>query len=470
MKRRYSSGIVPHASSAAMGFARAVTSHARAHYQKKYHGKFRLPGWVFAFDMTLLACAFLFLIVNIVLRVPMPSMNAGLDIQIQTAEVRSGERVPMIVHVQSADRRIHPNVRIRIVLPEWAELEDQYANRRFINVALGDITPNNPKTISFIAIPYAKAGQEFSIHVYAEQERAWPFPRTSEGIDTRIVSPSLIQVGVFRNCSFTADGLGLLQISGAHLSQTIRLTSEGWLFENYQTEIGLQEADQQYFAVSGSEGHASSVRWEVRGNGFLISEGELTPTVSLDQPIQIVGGLSRIARESGITSEAKENPSLTTATDIVDWIQYPIGTREGQSCQLLSPMSGGSLQEHIHVDLTQQSEAGEQIGAGPLPPVPGETTFAWAKIRIPPTVNAWKNGSIVLKFADGVSWTGKISTSIPSIEARSVSHGVKISIPVISASPDTRTVYMELMMKPTVEVDVPSIVSIESALFVRDTR
>ena len=118
---RRRAGLASHASMAALGPARALSSHARRIFYAKYSGEHRYPTLIFAFDAALLVVlASLGILVAWILLKPAPA--PALALSLTASPLVAGAPAPFTARIRAIDGQAHGNVRLRWHLPPGAEI------------------------------------------------------------------------------------------------------------------------------------------------------------------------------------------------------------------------------------------------------------------------------------------------------------------------------------------------------------
>ena len=71
-----------------------------------------------------------------------------------------------------------------------------------------------------------------------------------------------------------------------------------------------------------------------------------------------------------------------------------------------------ATETHLTAKAVYYTSDGDQLGRGPIPPVPGETTSWWVEIRANNTVGALTNAKLSITLPPGVSMTGRQSVTL----------------------------------------------------------
>src|SRR5688572_5788606 len=121
---RNATGLALHGATVALTPARAVTSHLRKRYREKYHGRYRFPSLVFAFDLIVLGIAATLVAINIVIYFAIPAPAPSLGLIFTTAPLKSAAPQALIAEVEARGSASEGQISLRWNLPAGTEVLD----------------------------------------------------------------------------------------------------------------------------------------------------------------------------------------------------------------------------------------------------------------------------------------------------------------------------------------------------------
>lgn len=383
----------------ALTLARSCTSHIRQIFLQKYDGKYTFSSVVFTFDALLVIFAVLLCISSIVFFSFAPkAFDGGLRIESSVNEIHGSEEVPITLSIRSTNEQAHEHVRIRIQVPEWAEIiRTEPARDANGMMHFGTIEKNERVTAKLIIRSHVE-NVSMPIHFFAIQDDWTGFIRYIEGVAVHRVGESRLLAHVPSEAT----------VIGAHaiIPFTVRNTASS-------------RVPNVFFRILSSEGAQARI-------------GD-TNTLTI--------GAMEANESRTIFIDAYD---VATSTIALHWLiqDGPQAATSGTSQMYIRSGSEKNNQDYLEKNnFLLRSEAryyslsGDQIGVGPLPPKFGYTTTYWAAFVLGPTRHTLKNVVLTAELPVGVLATGKFSASLEAnflIKENKIEWHVP-SIPLIGA-------------------------------------
>lgn len=464
-----STGVVRHGAHVALTPARALTSHARKHYEQKYMGRYRSAAWVFAFDMALLVILVSLIGFNLAWMLGLGfSRSPIIQARIQTATLVAGAVTQVEAVISVGDQRVHRNVRLSWQLPPWVQMvRAEPSLSTDGSMIIPRLVPGEEVRVHLfvrvLALPgdrvpltlYVQEGSLWSqieTHVTQEQIVASTDFRLKPALEVQKLAPGAsLPLLVSNRSSVSATGviLRLLKKNGApqaffsqnregdeHLGEMapgetrlVYLDMGDQLEAHMDLELEVQEASIPVARLPLSFDRGDEPRFQVSD----LSNLSLTATsVDVDYKADVAGGLwvahpFQTDTKDGISNsydiaEGTGRLHLTlqptaTSTAQTYWTVIPFEKKDGSIT--LGARSTGLLGRSLPFTTTARYYAvtGDQLGIGPLPPRHGETTSYWIVWSLGPTHEDLSLRNVMLKtrLADHVRATGRFSSNIDGV-------------------------------------------------------
>ncbi|MEO5928018.1 MAG: hypothetical protein ABIO72_04835 [Patescibacteria group bacterium] len=507
-KRQYQgTGIARHTSTVALTAARAVTSHARTHYHKRYRGRYRNAWLVFLFDMVLLGIALALLIVNLLLFGNPFAKPIGLTLSMTHADVVAETMTPIEVTIRSTDGLAHDDVRLNWRLPAWVEVVR--ADPPLVKgvVQLGRIAPGQTSTSRLYLRARATPGTQLLLGFELRQGSFFT-ERSTEGADMLVVASSALTVEPVMPVEGVIPGGTIpLEVSNKGTlpapAVIVRLTSKDGAPESHfdqgnETVLGSIAPGERRLVLLEVDPAAHGrldFSWEVQDASRAVSvyafNAESVDQIGVDvtSPLTSIpeAASTDISYESSSTARLLVfHPLQATTTDALlrsydlapgtgivhiplrrdrttdaRWWVLPYLDHDGRA--VFGKRLTGTLSTAFPVSLVARyySPSGDQIGVGPLPPVIGVATTYWVVWSVGPTDADLKDIDLRATLGATVRATGKFASIIPgefSSDGNQV-HWTVPSLPATGASPATFA--FEVSFTPSVNQrgTIPSLVT-----------
>jgi hypothetical protein len=498
------SGIASHTALASLGTARALSSHARHIFRKKYEGRHRFAKTVFVFDAALIAAvvALIVLVISLWVR---PVRPPSLALAFDAPPLVAGIPVALEARIRSADGAAHHNVRLQWRLPPGAEIIRSQPKLNADNsVFFGDI-PTGQEAASLLVVRlFQPEGSEASFG-FSLRSRDGIAEQTLTGLERRTVTRSSLIANVvpeFKADVVAPEGV-VIPIEVMNPTDLPLPFVQIDVVGPKQDQAGswslhtLQPHETRFvFIPLGSVSGQASLSWVVlsearemsRGSwqaavrpldfplvrGPLVSKPDEPTPVNiglekeaagtdlsmvavqplLEQPVQIFS-LSETAA-SGSTSVTVRIPPFhhTTGTSHEFLVAFTRTAANGS--RELGPGVTGSVRISFpfSTQVRYTSSAGDQLGAGPHPPRAGFETRYWVFWEAGPVGEKIRDMSVHAELPPGVRTTGNVSAADGgtwSLDARNVTWNLPSLGSAGGSGSDPKAVFgFEVLVKPDI--------------------
>lgn len=439
---------------AAMGISRALTGHARRRYANKYKGRYRTPRITFIIDAVLIGVVAL-LMGTLLWTLTLPEPKSGLRMTLKTPPVVAGDALPFMVTLDSADGLPHQNVRVRWHLPSGSEILEADPPIALDGTSfLGNVSPIEGASAHVVIRTFVPEGEKavFGFTVTYDngaQERMF----FGEGI--REVATSALTATVpepFRTEFVAAQGAAIpirvenatdrtlpfayLRLERSVVSPEERTIPLGdlppksirWVYVDIPDAYEQIPGDLPPFAwlewsVGAASRDLSSGFWQAKYASRTVPFPSVTGNLTSRPSAPTTLALSSTEETSDVIIMHPLLPEPTARITVHSTGQFtipPIQVTESPNHEwFVAPIIGKTLGPAtygtIHTDLpfaTQiryQSSAGDQLGAGPLPPRAGIETRYWVFWTVGPIDSALESIAARTTLPPGVTATGNVT-------------------------------------------------------------
>lgn len=360
----------------ALNLARSLTSHIRRIFLKKYAGKYTFSSAVFTFDVILIVFALALCVGSIIFSFfASKQFDGGLRIESSANEMFGSEEVPITFSLFSTNGQAHENVRLRIQVPEWAEIIRTEPARDSEGIMNFGTIEKNERVTAHVLIRSRMEHVQLPLSFFVIQDDWSGFVRYVEGRVVHRIGASRMTVET-KSEVHAVDAHATIPIIVRNTATSrvpniiFRIASS----EGAQTMIG----DAHSIALGAMEAHESRTI-------FVDAYDVTTSTIALHWQIQ-------------------DGPqAATSGTAQVYMIS-------GSKMDVQNTVLGKNLP--VSSEARYYAASGDQIGVGPLPPKNGYTTTYWAAFILGPTQSALKNIVLTTTLPKGVSATGKFASPV----------------------------------------------------------
>ncbi|MBI4138650.1 hypothetical protein HY479_00675 [Candidatus Uhrbacteria bacterium] len=477
--------------------SRAVTSYLRKWFDHRYRRR-GASGWLFAFDLALLAVAGLLVAANLffVLR-PFFSPLRGVELVLRAPPLTAARPVPIEAVIRATDGRTHPNVGLTWHLPSWVEIVSAEPPLTENNsVLLGEVSPAQDRRSrlrvlirapSDTDVPFAfklQEGSPLSGNVFTGSESR---PVVASALTaTPAFSVDQVEPGgtipiIVKNGSSLAAPAVILRLTGADGAARSRFDDGS---DVHIGALGAEEERIAYLSVVPDPGVSRvELRWELQDESRTVQVFRIPLRISDSVGVHVVeplrstpGGATAIStvsdapaglwvahplQETGSASHARTY-DLAAGTSRISipirpgarttdstWSVIPFIVRSGMT--VVGKRTVGVLSTPFPFAAAGRyyAETGDQVGVGPLPPRVGETTSYWIVWSVGPTDADLRDLTIEAPLLNGVRATGKFASDVPG-NFSSDDGRARWSVPSVSRSGDTPTTFaFEIEYAPT---------------------
>ncbi|GEM_PF-1467301 len=464
--KRPLTGLVRHSSLVALASIRALTSHLRRHYQRRYHGQYRLSRLVFGFDLILVGIALTLIIFDLgLLRAPRQTVESGLLLTISMPPLRASDAVPVEVSLRVTDAKAHTDVSLHWDLPEWVEiLHARPALDQHNTLRWDSIQANQDRRAQLILRLRALPGTRVPFKFTLRQAGFWSWQRIFTGLEERqimtaaltarpaleaayLVQGASIPLRVVNRSSLIAPSvvLSLTSKEGASRARFVGASADA---DGQTILLGQLKPGEERITYLAGGGESSRARftWQVQDGAHLVDEQSVvydvttssmawSPTAwqlelsrgqeSVLKLQNLLGRSSRVFIDhaglvDNVTTSFKISPNTRE-------IQLPLRRAfqaapaqrwnaviadDTWSGGTLGPAWSGLISNEFPLQTVVRyyTETGDQLGLGPLPPSVGQETRYWVMWQIAPRDVGLSQVQLETRLPRGVRATGKFAS------------------------------------------------------------
>lgn len=409
------SGLALHGATVALTPARAVTSHLRKRYREKYHGRFRFPSLVFAFDLAVLGIAATLVAINIVIYFAIPAPTPSLGLIFTTAPIKSAAPQALIAEVEARGSDSQGQISLRWNLPAGTEVLDAEPPLNSIGEASLGALKAGEKTSSRLVVRFfaPQGALRFGFQLIDGS-------RVLTGYENRQVEGSaLLLEPLFDGGAALPDGRIPVRLSNRSNTRLDAITLTG--FDRTAIDELEPDKDEILFAKPG---HVSALM-----RAFPIVERDLAPA-PIDSSARVTlrpstGNMARL--DASVTSPGivevyhpglahPHTKSFNVPTGNTT-INIPLDRPADDAAwyAVASTVKGyGQVAEsrvttpfNVSAAIRYYASTGDQIGIGPLPPQVGQETRYWLQVAIGATTKDLSDVIVRTRLPEGVSLTGR---------------------------------------------------------------
>ncbi|MCE9586378.1 hypothetical protein K8R04_03610 [Candidatus Uhrbacteria bacterium] len=466
---RHTSGLALHGATVALTPARAVTSHLRKRYREKYHGRYRFPSLVFAFDLAVLGIAATLVAVNIYLFVNVPPPAPSLGLVFSSAPIKSAAPQALVAEVIARGSDSKGQISLRWNLPAGTEVLDAEPPINSLGEAsLGALKAGEKASSRLVVRFFAPPGAlRLGFQLTDGQQ-------VMTGYENRRIEGSALTLEpLFDGGAALSDGRIPVRLSNQSTKRLDNITLTGF----DRTTINELQPDQDEILFA-KPGHVSALM-----RAFPIAERDLVSApvdasarVSLRPSTGSTARLDAVVSSSGIVEvfhpglahphtksfnvpagSTTINIPLDRPADETAW--YAVASTVKGYGQVME--SRVTTPFNVSAAIRYYASTGDQIGIGPLPPSVGEETRYWFQVAIGPTTKDLSDVVVRAHLAPSVSHTGR--HSLVSGGGFSESEGDVIwKLAYLPASSEGATARFELALTPTSDMRGTSPLLIDS--------
>lgn len=442
----HATGLLGSASTVGLGVARALTSHARALYRRRYKGRRAFPQFAFVFDLSVFAAALVFIAASLWFAFA-PPPRAGLVAAFSAPPVRAAASVPVSVTIRSADKALHRNVRMRWQLPPGVQVLQTLPSSGSDGwIFLGDVAAGSDVTVHAVVRVFVPVGTDVPFGVSISDGAVWS--PTWSGTAERTVTASALtaQIPEAFHVPFVASNGVVLPlrvtndteetVPAAHV--LIRQTNAH--AQEFQSLGDMQPRETRwiYVPLDGAATGTARLSWSIGAASRDVDAGSWEAEIVSDAvlPGVTVFGADEIAITDAVAgtllltvnpaaTEPLQSYALVSGASTVTlapsegtpdanrrWLAMPLLTNQ-DGRHVLGPAATGATAAPFPflMQVRYLSSAGDQLGAGPHPPRAGMETRYWAFWTVGPTETDMQNIQASVMLAPGVSLTGNVSAT-----------------------------------------------------------
>ncbi len=477
--------------------ARAVTSHLRRRYRERYRGRYRFPGLLFGIDALILALVVTIFGIGVWLSLWQPQDQGGMRLVFSAPPIVTATTIAFEAKVFAEDGRVHPNVRLRWVLPAGTEIVSSTPQIDTRNeVLMGDVLPGKEMYARIavrLFLPPGSARIGFQLRsgdellsgeevrpIVGSAVRLEPVFASDRSLDTRQALSLYNQGNSSLSCLH-------VQTDGVIPDRQDARIVYGMFFpvqaDAVFDEIGA--GDERFFSVyqgtyarllcDGVElGRLTLPAFTSMPSSESVAVASLSPStpgsftmlnVSSSQPLRVLVYhplLQQAERGRRWFDVSSGTTQMVLPLDTGRKIVGVPNTTPRWMVWLTRPTSEGAelirtYDAPITTPLSLQTEAryyaasGGQIGAGPLPPRIGQATRYWIQWKLPPVETDLSKIEIKASLPTGVSFTGQ--KALPNGgELVEEDNQLVWRLPFLAATDKDTTVAFEVSLTPTQEM------------------
>lgn len=473
--------------------ARALTSHARRRYHERYLGRYRFPALLFAIDLSVVALVLTIVGIGLWFAFWRPQPETGLRLVFSAPPIKTATTIAFEAKLSVQDERIHPNVRLRWVLPVGTEIVNSVpvVDTKY-ETLLGDIHPGEEKVARIAVRLFAPPGSvRLGFQVRSGDEllsgnEVRPIVGSAlhlEEIASPIRSATDEHLFVLRNEGNTALDCAHIHTVGAGLGlgRDVLTGASGGMGDLQLFFDAIPSHDERLFSLHLSSSQDVSLlcgatelqRLKILGPEPVLSlprvSIEVTPstpgqvtqaTIVSPEPLQVLvyhpflreadrgfRWFDVAAGTTTLTLPLEEGSSYDAAKKY--WLLWPMrrvtGGREALDRVYDAPITTPFV---LNTEARYYAASGGQIGAGSLPPRVGQATRYWVQWKLAPVTSDLSNVVLRATLPSTVRSTGKYAL-LSGGEIHQDGADIVWSTPFLSATQQETTVAFEVSLEPT---------------------
>ncbi len=449
-------GPILHASTVALTPARALTSHLRRRYRERYCRRYRCAALLCAFDFCLVVIAVVLVGLNIWFAVLRPTFPQRYAFSFFAPSLRTAAPVTLVATIQEQGGKLHDRVRLKWDLPDGAEV--LFADPSFTQgyeVSLGAIAPQETR-YARVSVRLMSSAKKVRIGFrLQDEEGVLTGSETRDvigsGLRSTIVSPTMFAAGVVPNALLRVENLTALDVPDAgRFVQDIRFgkIKIGALRAFESKVIPTPMLSPHYVSVPFVLPRLSLAPWKP-GDPVRMKSFSAHPF----QMMVVHHGLSDAEDDGRIVDvgAGEQNitlPIVAVPSKIERWFAIPFVEREGVRVALGFEEGDVTTPFDVSVRVRFDTDEGDQIGVGPMPPRVGEATRMWVTWSLSSTNADLSRVQFRALLPMGVRWTGKSALPnggyLDQIEQTTL-----WTLPSWSADDGGATASFEIELRPT---------------------
>jgi len=416
-----------------MAPARSITSHARRLYGQKYLGRYRFSRLVFAFDLFLVGVAATLLVFDFLLFLgsAMPE-DGGISMTFTAAPLRAADDLPVRITIHAKDGHVHQNVRLEWRVPDWVEMvraEPPIAKDG--SLYIGRLDPGVDRTSLVVLHIRAAAGVSVPIDVSIQQNDLFGFRRTVVGRETRIIASSAVTAEFPLGITAAAPGASIpivIRNTGAHdlSALTFRVADGPGLVSGASSlflgEVAPGASHIVFVDLPVTSASSVALAWQIEDQAHIVAASSTrievydVSSASASRALLVIdtpnGQASRMADVvSGQKLSALITPDeMATATR---WSVVPFVVGADGEWSVAKPTSKiVTPQIPFSAEARYYSTSGDQIGVGPIHPIPGQSTRYWIVWSVDPGSSGLKDMTLGGILPANVRATGQFASIV----------------------------------------------------------
>ncbi|MBP6944790.1 hypothetical protein KBD61_04850 [Patescibacteria group bacterium] len=491
---RLRTGLVLPGVTVALTPARAVTSRLRRRYRERYRERYRFPGLLFGIDALIIALVVTIFGIGVWLSLWQPQDQSGMRLVFSSPPIVTATTIAFEAKISAQDGRVHPDVRLRWVLPAGTEIVSSAPQIDTRNeVLIGDVLPGeevHARVAVRLFLPPGSARIGFQVRSGEELlsgEEVRPIVGSAVHLKSVFVSDRSLdtrQVLSLHNQGNSSLACLHVQTDGAIPDRqdarivygTFFPVQADAVFDNVgpgdERFVSVYQATYARLMCDGVElGRMVLPAFTSAPPSQSVATASLSPStpghittlnVSSSQPLRVLVYhplLQQAERGRRWFDVASGTTQITLPLDTgKKVVGIPNTTPRWMAWLTRSTSEGVELVRAYDAPITTpmsvQTEAryyaasGGQIGAGPLPPRIGQVTRYWVQWKIPPTETDLSKIEVRASLPTGVSFTGQ--KALPN-GGEFVEEGDQLvwRIPFLAATDEDTTAAFEVSLAPT---------------------
>lgn len=491
---RLRTGLVLPGVTVALTPARAVTSRLRRRYHERYRGRYRFPGLLFGIDALIIAFVVTIFGIGVWLSLWQPQDQSGMRLVFSAPPIVTATTIAFEAKISAQDGRVHPNVRLRWVLPVGTEIVSSAPQVDTRNeVLIGDVLPGEEvyaRVAVRLFLPPGSARIGFQVRsgdellsgeevrpIVGSAVQLKPVFASDRSLDTRQVLSLHNQGNSSLACLHVqTDGVIPDRQDARIVYGTFFPVQADAVFDDVgpgdERFVSVYQATYARLMCDGVElGRIVLPAFTPAPPSQSVAIASLSPStpghvtilnVSSTQPLRVLVYhplLQQAERGRRWFDVASGTMQVTLPLDTGRKVVGIPNTTPRWMVWLTRSTSEGvelvrAYDAPITTQLSVQTEAryyaasGGQIGAGPLPPRIGQATRYWIQWKIPPTETDLSKMEVRALLPTGVLFTGQ--KALPN-GGEFVEEGNQViwRLPFLAATDEDTTVAFEVSLMPT---------------------